>query len=60
MLVHIMYHPSTLSLVTNALSYIGVDFNLPTKDSSTVDAESLEIASLATIMVEPSFLYWVF
>ena len=49
--LYIIYCPVTLSLVPYALSCIGVDSDVPTKVSSTNDAESL-----VTILVEPSFI----
>ena len=55
-LVHILYHPGILGLVPNGSSHIGVDYNVPTKVSSTDNAESLVFASLETILVELSFL----
>ena len=51
-----MYYPGTLSLVLDALSYIGIDSDAPKKVSSIDNAESLVLASLATVLVKPSFL----
>ena len=49
--VHIAYHPGTLSLVTDALLCIGLDFDIPKKVISTDNADSLVLTSLATILV---------
>ena len=54
--MHIVYCPGTLGLVPDALSRIGVDSDVSNAVSSTDTAESLVLASLATIMVEPLFL----
>ena len=54
--LHIVYHPGTFDLVFDALSHIGVNSDVPKKVSSTDNDESLVLTSLATIMVEPSFL----
>ena len=45
--MHILYYSVTLSLVLDALSFIGVDSDVLTKVSSTVDAEPLVLSSLA-------------
>ena len=54
-----MYYLYTLSLVPDTLSHIGINYDAPTKVSSTGDAKSLVLTSLATILVEPLFLSWV-
>ena len=56
MLVYIVYHPDTLGLVSNVLSHIGVDSDIPTKLSSTGNTESLVLVYLAIIIVEALFL----
>ena len=56
--VHIVYCPDILGIGPyDALSHIDVNSDIPTKVSSTDNAESLVLTSLATIMVEPSFLH---
>ena len=54
--MHVVYFSSAFSLVHGALSRIFVDSDGLTKVISTGDAESLVFASLATILVELSFL----
>ena len=49
----IVHCPGTLGLVPNVLSYIRVDSDIPTKFSSTDNAEPLVLTYLATIIVEP-------
>ena len=58
MFVHTVYHPGTLVLVYDDLLCIRVDYDVPLKVSSTDNTESLVLAFLATIIVEPLFLYW--
>ena len=53
---YIINHPSTFGLVPDALLYIVVDFDIPTKVCSTENAESLVLTCLETILFEPSYL----
>ena len=49
--MYIVYYTGTIGLVPNALIYISVDFDIPTKVSFTNNAESLVFTFLATIMI---------
>ena len=54
--MHIVYYPSTLGLVPDDLSHIGVDSDIPTMVSPVDNTEALVLLSLETILVKPSFL----
>ena len=53
-----MYCPDTLGLVPDTLSHSSVNFDVPTRVSSTDDGKSLVLVSLETILLDPLFLSW--